>query len=62
MSPSWPITHSLLQVPFESLLDMASFTVRVLQKDIPRMIEILTAIPDDKVEAMREQVHKVWQR
>ena len=41
---------------------MASFTVRVLQKDIPRMIEILTAIPDDKVEAMREQVHKVWQR
>ena len=41
---------------------MASFTVRVLQKDIPRIVEILTAIPDEKVEAMRAKVHKVWQR
>ena len=41
---------------------MASFTVRILQKDIPRIVEILTAFPDDKVEAMRTKVHKVWQR
>jgi hypothetical protein len=38
------------------------FTVRILQKDIPRIVDIITAIPDDKVEQMRNNVHKVWQR
>ena len=41
---------------------MGNFTVRILEKDIPRMIEILKAIPDKKVEEMRANVHKVWQR
>ena len=51
-----------LQVPFESILDVEKFTVRILQKDIPRIIDIITAIPDSKVEEMRNNVHKVWQR
>ena len=51
-----------LQVPFESILDVEKFTVRILQKDIPRIIDIITAIPDSKVEEMRSNVDKVWQR
>ena len=41
---------------------METFTVRVLQKDIPKIVEIIAAIPEDKVEKMRSNVHKVWQR
>ena len=41
---------------------MENFTVRILQKDIPRMIEILKAIPEDKVKEMRARVERVWQR
>ena len=51
-----------LQVPFESILDVEKFTVRILQKDIPRIIDIITAIPETEVEQMRCNVHKVWQR
>jgi hypothetical protein len=36
--------------------------VRILQKDIPRIAEIITAIPEAKVEEMRANVHKVWHR
>ncbi len=50
------------QVPFESILNMEPFTVRILQKDIPRIPEIIKAIPEAKVEEMRANVHKVWQR
>ncbi len=50
------------QVPFESILDMESFTVRILQKDIPRIPEIIKAIPEAKAEEMRANVHKVWHR
>jgi hypothetical protein len=50
------------QVPFESILNIEAFTVRILQKDIPRILEILGAISEAKVEEMRSHVHKVWQR
>ena len=51
-----------LQVPFESILDVENFTVRILQKDIPRIVDILNSIPEKEVEQMRGNVHKVWQR
>ena len=41
---------------------MENFSVRILQKDIPQMIEILKAIPDKKVEEMRARVERIWQR
>ncbi|GAX75783.1 hypothetical protein CEUSTIGMA_g3226.t1 [Chlamydomonas eustigma] len=50
------------QVPFESILDLQSFAVRILQKDIPRIVDIITAIPESKAEEMRANVHKVWHR
>jgi hypothetical protein len=41
---------------------MESFTVRILQKDIPDMMKILTAIPENKTKEMRARVDRVWQR
>ena len=50
------------QVPFESILDTAAFSVRVLQKDIPQLIDILQAIPEEEEESKRQAVHRVWHR
>lgn len=51
-----------VHVPFESILQVEKFSVRVLQKDIPKLPEILLAIPPDKVDDLRKNLHKVWQR
>ncbi|GAX75784.1 hypothetical protein CEUSTIGMA_g3227.t1 [Chlamydomonas eustigma] len=51
-----------VQVPFESILNVEAFTVRILQKDIPHMMEILGGIPEERVEEMQRNVHKVWHR
>lgn len=50
------------QVPFESILDTAAFSVRVLQKDIPQLIDNLQAIPEEEEERKRQAVHRVWHR
>lgn len=50
------------QVPFESILNMSLFTVRILQKDIPKIPEILLAITAEKIADMKRHLDKVWQR
>lgn len=64
-SHSLSSTHfpsSLPQVPFESLLDMPSFTLRILQADIPRLIEIVNTVTPEREAEMRSRLHQVWQR
>ncbi len=47
-----PITDYVLQ-PFEPELDWSSFSVPVLEADVPRMHEVLAAISKAKISEMQ---------
>lgn len=47
---------------FESVLDLPSFSLRVAQKDIPRLLDILLAVTPQQVAAMQASLAKVWHR
>ncbi|KXZ50759.1 hypothetical protein GPECTOR_15g444 [Gonium pectorale] len=51
-----------VQVVFESILDVPSFSVRIAQKDMANIVDILKAVPADKVKAMQDNLAKVWMR
>jgi Exostosin family len=51
-----------VHVPFESILETEKFSVRLAQKDISKLPEILSAIPQSQVDELRVNLHKVWQR
>lgn len=51
-----------MQVPFESILDIDSFSVRIRQADIPHIIQIISAIPKEREDSLRQNVNRVWQR
>ena len=44
------------------MLDLDSFGVRIPRADLPRMIDILRAIPRDRVTALRAGLRAVWER
>lgn len=44
------------------MLDFSQFSLRIAQKDIPRVVEILKAVPQDKIASMQAALHKVWHR
>ena len=48
--------------PWEGVLDLDSFGVRIPRADLPRMIDILRAIPRDRVAALRAGLRAVWER
>lgn len=52
---------ALLQV-FESILDYDSFAIRIPEKDIDRTIDILLAVPEQKLRAMQAHLARVWHR
>jgi hypothetical protein len=47
---------------WSNLLDTASYSVRILQKDIPRVPDILQAISKDDIARMQANLGKVWRR
>eukprot|EP00798_Chlamydomonas_sp_ICE-L_P004873 gene4874-34636_t len=51
-----------VQVPFENILDITKFTVRVAQKDMPKLIELVSSIPEEKIAEMQASLNQVWQR
>ncbi|GFR49988.1 hypothetical protein Agub_g12134 [Astrephomene gubernaculifera] len=51
-----------VQVVFESIIDVEQFSVRILQRDIPNVVDILKRIPPTTVKTMQEKLHKVWHR
>ncbi|KAG2424765.1 hypothetical protein HXX76_014189 [Chlamydomonas incerta] len=51
-----------VQVVFESILDVPNFSVRVAQKDMKEVINILKAVPADRIKAMQANLAKVWMR
>jgi hypothetical protein len=50
------------QAQFESVLDFSQFSVRIAQRDIPHIPQILLAVPQQRVVAMQEAISHVWQR
>lgn len=47
---------------FESILEWSSFSVRVAEKDVDKVLDILLAIPDRTLAAMQAHLGKVWHR
>ncbi len=44
------------------MLDYSRFAVRLRRSDLPRMVEILRAIPPERVLALRSGLASVWER
>lgn len=51
-----------VEVAWSSLLDVDSYSIRILQKDMDRIPEILKAVPQDKIQQMQANIAKVWRR
>eukprot|EP00899_Mesostigma_viride_P028345 jgi/Mesvir1/8696/Mv02633-RA.1 len=47
---------------FSNVLNSSKISVRVLEKDIPNLHEILAAIPQEEIEIMQADIRRVWPR
>lgn len=48
--------------PWETVLDFASFAVRLPRASLPELPEILRAIPEERIVRMQDALAKVWER
>ncbi|GFR40870.1 hypothetical protein Agub_g1521 [Astrephomene gubernaculifera] len=51
-----------VHIKFETLFDVDSFTVRIPEADAGRILEILQAIPAEKLRSMQAHLGQVWHR
>lgn len=51
-----------MEVAWSSILDVDSYSIRILQKDMDRIPEILKAVPKAKIAQMQANIAKVWRR
>ncbi|KAL4419203.1 hypothetical protein ABPG77_000597 [Micractinium sp. CCAP 211/92] len=51
-----------VEVAWSSILDVDSYSIRILQKDMDRIPEILKAVPQAKIHQMQANIAKVWRR
>ncbi|KAL6758371.1 exostosin-like glycosyltransferase [Haematococcus lacustris] len=51
-----------VHVEFETLLNFTQFTVRVLEKDIPNLVNVLKSIPPASVRNMQRHLSRVFHR
>ncbi|KAG2488211.1 hypothetical protein HYH03_013205 [Edaphochlamys debaryana] len=51
-----------VQAIFESILDVASISIRIPEAEISKIPEILKAVPADKIAKMQEGISRTWQR
>lgn len=51
-----------VEVAWSSILDVDSYSIRILQKDMDRIPEILKAVPQAKIRQMQANIAKVWRR
>eukprot|EP00850_Spirogloea_muscicola_P024232 SM000505S17661 [mRNA] locus=s505:112:3996:+ [translate_table: standard] len=56
------IVQDGIHLPYENFLDYSSFTVRIAEEDICKLVTILKAYSDEEVEQMWGVVQNVWQR
>lgn len=51
-----------IHYPLENILDMKEFALRIAHEDMPRVPEILRAIPPEEVRRLQQNLRKVWIR
>lgn len=51
-----------IHLPYENVLHYDSFVVRLAEKDIPQLVEILTAINATEIDFKLATIQKIWQR
>ena len=51
-----------VQAPFESIVDVTAFSLRVPMADIDKLPEILTGVSEKRRQEMRRNMALVWQR
>ncbi|EFN55367.1 hypothetical protein CHLNCDRAFT_52572 [Chlorella variabilis] len=56
------IIQDEVHLAFESIIDYRKFVVRIQQKDMERVPEILGAIPPEKVQTMQKALATVWRK
>lgn len=56
------LPHPPRPAAFESIIDYRKFVVRIQQKDMERVPEILGAIPPEKVQTMQKALATVWRK
>ena len=56
------MVHDGVEPTWHSLLDTESYSLRVAQADMPRVPEILKAVPQADIDRMRANLAKVWRR
>ncbi|PNH01148.1 putative glucuronoxylan glucuronosyltransferase F8H, partial [Tetrabaena socialis] len=49
-----------VQAVFETILDLPSFSIRIAQKDMTRIIEILKAVSEERIKAMQDNLARVF--
>jgi hypothetical protein len=47
---------------FEGILDVSTFSLRIAERDVPRILEILQAVPERKIRSMQAHLGHVWHR
>jgi len=57
-----PVSNTTVDQAFDELLPWSQFTLRLWQKDIPYLPEILAAFPDDKWRELRRNLACAWPR
>mmetsp|Transcript_21454 Transcript_21454/g.54885 ORF Transcript_21454/g.54885 Transcript_21454/m.54885 type:complete len:272 (+) Transcript_21454:253-1068(+) len=56
------VVQDAILTPWENVLDFSSFALRLPRSDIPRLPEILRAVPESKIASMQEAMSRVWER
>ncbi|GFR49991.1 hypothetical protein Agub_g12137 [Astrephomene gubernaculifera] len=51
-----------VQVVFESILDVTAFSIRIAQKDLAKVVDIVQAVPEGQIRIMQNNLAKVWYR
>ena len=45
-----------------NILDWSKFSIRVAESDLPRLYDILKAVPHHTIVSMQERLHQIWTR
>ncbi|KAG2432501.1 hypothetical protein HXX76_008846 [Chlamydomonas incerta] len=51
-----------VQVVFESLVDVSLFSLRIAESELPRVVDVLKAVSDQRLAEMQAHLAKVWHR
>ena len=56
------IIQDEVHLGFESILDFDTFAIRILQKDMKRVPQILKAIKPEEIEAKQKVLAMLWRK